>query len=80
MAELAYLAVRELGMELVGIVDPENAGKSCVDHEIQDLAWLEDNGHADVLLVLNSVSKNRDLMNQIAEIASNHNMQYVSCR
>ena len=51
LAELAYLTVRELGMELVGVVDPANAGRRCIDHDIQDLEWLKNRKSA-ILLVL----------------------------
>ncbi|MFH1740033.1 MAG: winged helix-turn-helix transcriptional regulator [bacterium] len=76
IAELAYLAVRELGMELVGVVDPDHAGRHCVDHTIHDLAWLRDNGHADILLVLNTPPE-RDNMD-LKEIAQQLRLQVVS--
>ncbi|MFB3785594.1 MAG: winged helix-turn-helix transcriptional regulator [bacterium] len=51
-AELAYLAVRELGMELVAVIDPGEAGKYCVEHRIEPPAWLANGEAYDVILDL----------------------------
>jgi DNA-binding MarR family transcriptional regulator len=80
VAELAYLTLRELGMELVAVVDPENVGKRCVDHVIQDVAWLEKNGAADVLLALPTPGKPTAPEEDVEAIAHRLQLQYVSCR
>ncbi len=51
VAELAYLAVRELGMELKGIVDPDRVGHFCVDHKIQNLDWLKNHSDSNAILL-----------------------------
>ena len=80
VAELAYLAVRELGMDLIGVVDPDHAGGRCVDHRIQDLEWLENRPvPADVLLVLNVPTKSVNQAKEIREIAQNLGMDCVTC-
>jgi hypothetical protein len=53
-AELAYLAVRALGMKLHGIVDPTQPNKPCLGTTIQDLPWLAEQKDIDLLLVLQS--------------------------
>jgi DNA-binding MarR family transcriptional regulator len=80
VAELAYLAVRELGMELLAVVDPENVGKRCVDHVIQDVAWLETNGSADVLLVLPTPGRQSTQGEDVEAIARRLRLECVSCR
>jgi len=79
VAELAYLAVRELGMELVAVIDPDNVGKRCVDHVIQDMAWLEERGSADVLLALHAPGKQGAQGNEVEAIARRLGLDYVSC-
>ncbi len=79
VAELAYLAVRELRMELVGIVDPKNEGKRCVDHSIYNLDWLRKNGSADLLLSLASHTDKNDELAQVEEIAKEKQISFVSC-
>lgn len=39
-AELAYLCVREMDLELVGVVDVERAGTRFLDHTVLDLSAL----------------------------------------
>jgi DNA-binding MarR family transcriptional regulator len=53
-AELAYLAIRALGMKLLGIVDPAETGKSCLGHEIQGIPWLAEQKSLEIMLVLQS--------------------------
>lgn len=79
VAELAYLTARELGMELIAVVDPDNVGKRCVDHVIQDVAWLEKNGSADVLLALPTPGKQNVRKSDIEAIARRLRLRYVSC-
>ena len=60
VAELAYLAVRELGMELITVIDPQREGHSCVDLAIQSPKWLSDHASprpADVALILSPLNK-----------------------
>ena len=78
VAELAYLAIRELGMDLIAVIDPDNVGKRCVDHVIQDVAWLEDNGFADVLLALSTPGKENSQEDEVGAIARRLQLQYVS--
>lgn len=39
-AELAYLCVRELDLDLVGVVDPEHSGRRLLDHAVLDPSVL----------------------------------------
>ncbi|RJP27536.1 MAG: winged helix-turn-helix transcriptional regulator [Candidatus Omnitrophota bacterium] len=79
VAELAYLAVRELGLELVSVIDPQHVGKRCVDHTICDLSSLTESGMADVLLVLESPAQKNSSEVELKRIADDLKMQYVSC-
>lgn len=79
VAELAYLAVRELGMDLVAVIDPDNVGKRCVDHVVQDAARLETNGCADVLLILDTTSSQRDGENDIERLTQRLQIECVTC-
>ncbi|HQL64172.1 MAG TPA: winged helix-turn-helix transcriptional regulator [bacterium] len=79
VAEIAYLTVRELDMDLAGVVDPNCVGERCVDHVIRDLNWLEHQGSADVLLVLNALPKQTDSERNLVDLASRLKMEYVTC-
>lgn len=79
VAELAYLTVRELGMTLEAIVDPAHAGEQCIDHAIHDLDWMETNGEADAILVLNSLPENHDLSLRLKRIAEEKKMELITC-
>ncbi|MBN2328219.1 MAG: winged helix-turn-helix transcriptional regulator [Candidatus Omnitrophica bacterium] len=57
-AELSYLVIRELGMTLKGIVDPDHAGEKSIGYEIYDLNWLFDQEALGILLVLHSALLN----------------------
>ncbi len=75
VAELAYLVVRELGMELVAVVDPDMPGKRCIDQEIKDLSFLQQTDAADILLIL----KNSTMDKQLQEVVSDPNLKLVNC-
>ena len=78
VAELAYLAVREVKANLVAIIDPEAAGKRCVDHAILDTPEIEKIGPFDVILVL---TKNKKLEDEtvMAKIAASQHVEIISC-
>ncbi|MDP8244256.1 MAG: MarR family winged helix-turn-helix transcriptional regulator [Candidatus Hinthialibacter antarcticus] len=78
MAELSYIAIRELDMDLHGIVDAENAGERCVDHDILDLDWLQSQGSADVLIVLNSSAKGNLKTTDLKIMAVEKGMKFFS--
>jgi DNA-binding MarR family transcriptional regulator len=77
-AELAYITVRELGMELIGIVDQDCVGKRCIDQTIRDLEWLTGECDADVMLILNN-SANESELHQIIEGAAKKKAMDVIC-
>ncbi len=74
VAELAYIASREMGLQLMAIVDPKNAGKRCVDKTVLDTSELGDDCKADVLLVLAPPPKDQTSKKQIEEFAKQHNL------
>ncbi len=76
-AELAYITVRELGMELIGIVDQTCAGQRCIDHSIRDLEWLSGECEADVMLILNNSSNESELHHEIDNIAKKKEMVVI---
>ncbi len=53
-AELVYLAMRELGMKVIAIVDPQKSGERCLGYEIQSIDWLLNQEEISLLLVLHS--------------------------
>lgn len=78
IAELAYLAVREVKANLVAIIDPEAAGKRCVDHAILDTPDLEKIGSFDIILILTKNKKQEDEI-IMAKIAESQNVEIISC-
>lgn len=78
VAELSYIAIRELGLDLVAIVDEHFAGERCVDHEILDMNWLQSEGAADVLIVLNAKSKGDYKSSDIKSLAEEKGMKFFS--
>ncbi|MBI1387277.1 MAG: winged helix-turn-helix transcriptional regulator [bacterium] len=78
VAELSYLAIRELGMELAGIVDPGSEGAKCLDHVIRDLEWLRGPAQADVLLELKSKGQSSSKTAELKEIAHQRGMLFFS--
>jgi DNA-binding MarR family transcriptional regulator len=78
VAELAYLAVRELGMELVVVIDPENAGKRCIEHDIQGPEVFQQKPAAQVILLL-SASRSPEYEKQLREWAQQLKFEIVSC-
>ncbi|MBN2325517.1 MAG: winged helix-turn-helix transcriptional regulator [Candidatus Omnitrophica bacterium] len=79
-AELAYLAVRELGMHLEAIVDEDHVNERCIDHVIQDLSWIHNNGSADVLLVIKSVDEKEELSARIQTITEKNQIELISLK
>lgn len=79
VAELAYLAVRELGMELIGVIDPDRVGERCVDHPIHGLDWLDTDQQAELFLMLMS-SNNRAIdESALEEFVGKQKIEYVNC-
>jgi len=75
VAELAYLASREMGLQLVAMVDPNNAGKRCVDKTVLNTDEVGNEHQADVLLVLAPPPKDNHSKKQIEEFASLHGLE-----
>ncbi len=78
MAELAYLAIREMGMELVAVVDPQQVGKRCVDHTIKDITWLSQAGLADLLLVLAPPAEKTNTRFNLQKMAQELDLEFCS--
>lgn len=76
-AELAYMAVRELGMDLVGVVDPVEAGNRFIEHEISDMDWLKNEARADILVVLSTNPRGDVKQNDLKEFASERGMDII---
>lgn len=57
-AELAFLAIRELRMKVLAIVDPNRLGKHCVGFEIEGIGWLLEQERLELILVLHSFQVN----------------------
>lgn len=68
VAELAYLALTEMGLKLHAIVDEDAQNKRCLNFQIQSLEWLEGEDGYDILLILHSPPKieDKDLLLSIA--------------
>ncbi|HQH73353.1 MAG TPA: winged helix-turn-helix transcriptional regulator [bacterium] len=79
VAELAYLAVRELGMDLVAVIDPGEAGKYCVEHRIEPLAWLEKRDAFDVILDLKPPKEQNATLEQLKPYLDGEKHQVVNC-
>lgn len=57
-AELAFLAMQELGMEIEAIVDPSTNKEKCLGRTVLGMDWMKDQKKIDALLIL--FSKNED--------------------
>lgn len=79
VAELAYLAIRELGLSLQAVVDPLRVNEPCVDHVIQSLDWLEQSGDADAILLLKAAQENDDDLIRLKKIAEEKKMELIAC-
>ncbi len=77
VAELAYLTVRELGMKLEAVLDVDRIGQSCVDHPIHGLEWFDQEGNADVILILKYLHEDRDIFHTLTRIAHDKNMELI---
>lgn len=77
VAELAYLASREMGLQLIAMVDPENAGKRCVDKTVLHSDDVGNELQADVLLVLAPPPKDAQSKKQIEQFATLHGLDSV---
>lgn len=77
MAELAYLALRELKLELVSVIDPSHVGENCLDHVIQDGSGVESLESAQILLVLEPKSS-ESACKRIVELAKDHQIDIVN--
>jgi len=78
-AELAYLTVRELGMELVAVIDPSEIGKFCVEHRIEGPAWLANGTAFDVILDLKPPKEQNATREQIQPYLDGEKHQVVTC-
>lgn len=78
-AELAYLAVRELGMKLVAVLDPERVCERCIDHDIQDFSWFEKKVPFDVLLDLIQPNSNTEPRIQLKKLLKDTDAEYATC-
>jgi len=76
-AELAYLAIHELGMELESIVDPECEGDRCLGYSIEDHSWFSQKGRIDILLLLHSVRLRDDFQNTLHALRANPQIQKI---
>ncbi|MGC9328896.1 MAG: winged helix-turn-helix transcriptional regulator [Candidatus Hinthialibacter sp.] len=79
-AELAYLAVRELGMHLEAIVDEDRVNDRCVDLVIRDLPWIENHGDADVMLVIKSVDEEGEILERLRFMAQKNEIELISLK
>ena len=78
-AELAYLTVRELGMELVAVIDPSEIGKFCVEHRIEGPAWLANGTAFDVILDLKPPKEQNATREQLKPYLDGEKHQVVTC-
>jgi len=77
VAELAYLASREMGLEIIAMVDPGQAGKRCVDKDVFDPEQFSQNQQANVLLVLSTPPKEQSTRQRIKTFAEKHGLETV---
>ncbi|MBD3267798.1 winged helix-turn-helix transcriptional regulator [bacterium] len=77
VAELAYIAGREMGLELIAIVDPKAAGKRCVDRTVLGVDEIETDHGAQILLILSPIPKDKEKKQEIEQFATNHAMECV---
>ncbi len=78
-AELAYLAVRELGMELVAVLDPDRVHNHCVDHEIQDFSWFKKKIPFDVLLDLTQSGNSTERILELKKHLKQTQAEFTGC-
>ncbi len=78
VAELSYIAIRELGLDLIAVIDDQQAGERCVDHDIFDMNWLIENGKADILIVLNAKARGVVKPPDLKLFAEDKGMKYFS--
>ena len=77
VAELAYLAVRELKMELVAVLDPARVGHKCVDHLIEDRDWFDRNAEFDILLLFQPLGR-KEKAEILSRIDETHQTEIIS--
>lgn len=72
MAELAYLALTELGVTLHAIVDEDHKGEQLLKFTIRDLEWLKADDKHDLVLVLQKpqTSEDQGRLNEILSESS----------
>jgi hypothetical protein len=57
-AELAYIVLRELGLKLEAIIDPERIGHKCLGYDVKDHSWFDDRESVNILLMLHPMNGN----------------------